>query len=216
MRRLTVYLARRTKAGEAALSIAEVVARYGEAVAAQRASVWDDMSAAERAFVEARIAALVQTGAPEDLAKAAALFGPMTLALDIADLARDNRWSAAAAARLFRVLGAQIGLDDLRAAASHLSLDQHWDRLVLRRTQTELLEDQCRLAHAAAKALDAPGKEAAADWAEEGVRGWLETVGAPAQNLCAVVAELEAQGGWSFAKILLAAAEVRELAERVK
>jgi hypothetical protein len=34
--------------------------------------------------------------------------------------------------------------------------------------------------------------------------------------LCAVVAELEAQGGWSFAKILLAAAEVRELAERVK
>jgi hypothetical protein len=29
------------------------------------------------------------------------------------------------------------------------------------------------------------------------------------------MADLEAQGGWSFAKIVLAAAEVRELAERV-
>ena len=214
LRRLTVHLARHAgfdRSG-APPTIKDIVKAYRDAVEEQRGMLWDDLSEADRARAEARRDGFIAAGAPEDLARDAALLQPLSAALDIADLARKHSWNVSSAAHLYRAVGAAFGLDTLRAAAAGLTLDQHWDRLVVRRAAEDLYEDQRALAAAAAAAIGAPPAEASPRWGVEAARTWIEGLGAPAQTARAAFSELEAQGSWTFAKVMLAAAEIHSLA----
>jgi len=74
LRRLTTYLAR--NAGfdtETPPSVLAVVARYRDAVAEQRKTIWSDLSEVERTRVASDQNALMELGAPEALAQDAAL-----------------------------------------------------------------------------------------------------------------------------------------------
>jgi len=212
LRRLTTYLAR--NAGfdtEAPPSVLDVVAHYKDAVAAQRANVWNEISEIERVHVGAKQAALIEAGAPEELARDAALLTPMTTALDVADLARKSEWPVQQAARLHCVIGAELGLDVLRDAASSLTLEQHWDRLVVRRAAEEFAQVQVRLAEAAAAAIGKPPGNADADWISGAARSWIAALGQPGQRARSAFAELNAQGQWTFAKLMLIQAEMNAL-----
>ena len=211
--RMTVYLSRhRGFGGAGAPGILSVVKDYCEPIAKQRATLIQTLGEAEKARVEGRRAAFADAGAPAGLAQEAALLKPLAAALDIADLAKAQNFELAAAALLYRAIGVQFGLDALREAAASLKLSQHWDRLVVRRAGEDLYEDQRRLAEAATIAIGAPPKLAGADWADNAVRSWIAQIGAPAQRARGAFAELDAQGPWSFAKLMLAAAELNALA----
>ncbi|MES1156631.1 MAG: NAD-glutamate dehydrogenase [Alphaproteobacteria bacterium] len=218
LRRLTVHLARHAgfNRTDAPPTIDHIVETYSEAVDEQRAVLWNDLSDADRTRAEARRDAFIASGAPEDIARDAALLQPLSAALDIADLARAQSWKVPAAAHLYRAVGAAFGLDTLRAAATGLALDQHWDRLVVRRAAEDLYEDQRALASAAAASIGAPPADATAQWGAEAARAWIEGLGAPAQTARAAFSELEAQGPWTFAKVMLAAAEVHGLASALR
>ncbi|MES1200930.1 MAG: NAD-glutamate dehydrogenase domain-containing protein, partial [Pseudomonadota bacterium] len=217
-RRLCVHLTRHAgfERAQNRPTIDAVVASYRSAVSEQRGALWDDLSAADRARADARRQSLVALGAPEDLAGEVALLAPLSAALDIADLARSQTWIVAPAAHLYRAVGAAFGLDALRGAAQGLALDQHWDRLVVRRAAQDLYEDQRVLAAAAANAIGAPPADASAKWAADATRDWIAGIGAPAQTARAAFAELEAQGAWTFAKVMLAAAEIHGLANALR
>jgi len=212
LRRLTTYLARSAGFdGPNPPTILDVVARYKDAVAAQRENVWKDSSEVERERVNARQAALVELGAPEDLAHDAALLTPFTTALDVADLARQSHWPIHPAARLHCIVGAEFGLDALRDAANAMTLEQHWDRLVVRRAGEEFAQMQLKLAEAAAEKIGAPPKSASPEWLGEQTRAWIVTLGQPAQRARSAFAELNEQGPWTFAKLMLISAELNAL-----
>ncbi|MDX2275187.1 MAG: NAD-glutamate dehydrogenase [Hyphomonadaceae bacterium] len=216
LRRATTYLVR--NAGfdrDKPPSILDVVALYRGSVAEQRARAWEELSAIERERVAIREKALLEMGAPQDLARDGAMLAPLTTTLEVADLARNTSWPVPAAAALHCVLGAEFGLDALRDAATNMKLEQHWDRLVVRRAAVDFGDIQLNLAQAAAKALGAP-KDASAAAIEQSAKAWIAGLGQPAMRARAAFAELNAQGGWTFAKLMLVQAELGALASAVR
>jgi glutamate dehydrogenase len=204
LHRATIYLIRR---GRARAAIGPVIAHYKPAVEAQRADIWESITAQERARAEARAERFIAEGAPEDLARDTAMLAAFTPALDVSDMAERVQWPVPAASRLFRAVSARFGLDRLRGAALAFELPQHWDRLALRRTLEELFEDQRLLAEAVARHAGAPGGDPA-----QAVENWIAANAERAAMLGGAMADLEATGAWTFAKTILAAAEVRALA----
>jgi glutamate dehydrogenase len=217
LRRSVTYLARNAGfENENPPTILDVVERYFEPVREQRATIRNDLSVIERERVDLRRASLLELGAPEALAEEAALLSPLTLSLDVADMARDTNWPVAAASTLHCVLGAELGLDALRDAATNMKLEQHWDRLVVRRAAGDFGEAQLKLAEAAARAIGQPPGNADTAWAAEATQKWLGTLGQPAQRARSAFAELSAQGPWTFAKLMLISAEVNGLVAAVR
>ncbi len=218
LRRATLYLARNGgfDRGDGAPGILDVVALYRQPIEAQRATMLDDLSVIERERVDVRHKALLNLGAPDDLAREAALLSPATLSLDVADLARRTRWPIEAASPLHCAIGAEFGLDALRDAANLMRLDQHWDRLVVRRAAGDFGDMQLKLAEAAARAIGAAPAHADIAWAADATRAWIATLGQPAQRVRAAYHELSEQGQWTFAKLMLIAAEFNVLAAAVR
>jgi len=217
LRRAINYLAR--NAGfdrDAPPSVDDVVALYKPSVDAQRADLWGDLSEVERARATARQQAFVDLGAQEDLAREGALLSPLTGALDVADLARTSKWPVHPASLLHCMVGAEFGLDALRDSAGSLTLEQHWDRLVVRRAAEGFGEIQLRLAEAAAKAIGTPPKDADAAWIANAVKEWVTAIGPQALREKASFAELAEQGPWTFAKLMLMSAEANALAAAVR
>jgi glutamate dehydrogenase len=160
--------------------------------------------------------ALIELGAPENLAEEAALLSPLTLSLDVADLARRTQWPINAASIIHCVIGADFGLDALRDVATNMKLEQHWDRLVIRRAAQDFGDMQLRLAEAASKANGAPPKDADYEWANKVVTAWIASLGKPAERVRSAYAELAAQGQWTFAKLMLISAEFNVLASAIR
>jgi glutamate dehydrogenase len=204
--RATVYLVRRPD--QEGRTIADALAAYLPAIDSQRAEVWDVMTEQERGRATSRMEAYVRDGAPADLARDVAALSPLVAALDVADLAEQCGWSVAAASRVFRQVGAMFGFDRLRGAAHQFVLDQHWDRLALRRTLEELYEDQRLLSASVIRHVGASPPQLDASAA---VAAWGEARGERVATALATVRELEAAGPWTFAKAILAAAEMRGL-----
>jgi glutamate dehydrogenase len=217
LRRSTTYLARHAGfESENPPTILDVVERYLEPVREQRATIMDDLSAIERERVDQRRADLIGLGAPEDVAQDAALLSPITLSLDVADLARRASWPVQTASTLHCVIGAELGLDALRDVATNMKLEQHWDRLVVRRAAGDFGEAQLKLAEAAARAIGQPPNSADAAWATDAAKTWLASLGQPASRARSAFAELSSQGQWTFAKLMLIAAEFNGLVAAVR
>jgi glutamate dehydrogenase len=217
LRRLTNYLARNAGFDRAdPPSILDVVKLYAGPVAEQRKQLWEELSELERTRVDSRAAAFVDLGAPPELARDIAMLPPATQALDVADLARSSKWPVHGAALLHCVIGAEFGVDALRDAAGSLTLEQHWDRLVVRRAAEDFAEAQLRLAEAAAAAIGSPPKDADGHWITDKTRAWIVELGQPAQRVRSAFTELNGQGPWTFAKLMLIAAEVNALLGAVR
>jgi glutamate dehydrogenase len=206
LRRATVALSRRLTL-EPTLSVGALVERYGKSLAAQRASLWSSLTATERTEADEQAAALMAQGAPDDLARDVAALVPLTAAFDIADLASARKLAPDAAANIYRAVGAAFSLDQLRAGGHSLRLTQHWERLALRRLLAEINEDQRALAIAAA---GSKGKDAS-----EIVQTWIASLNGGAAAATEEIGAMREAGGWTFAKIVLAAAALRALAMRL-
>ncbi len=213
LKRITAYLARH--GGFGARTIADAVAFYQPAVDAQRDISWASLSTLERRRAEARRGAFVEAGAPSDLAAMVAVLAPLTAALDVADVAARKSWPAHSAAFVYRAVGAAFDLDRLIAAAGGLTLDAHWDRLALRRAVEDLYVCQSALSEAALAQIAAPPAAPSAVWATQAVEEWVEHLGARAAPAQRALTELEQQGAWTFAKLMIAAAEMNGLASAV-
>ncbi|MBL8558584.1 MAG: NAD-glutamate dehydrogenase [Hyphomonadaceae bacterium] len=205
--RASIYLLRRSRSGD----LGAAIAAYQSAVDAQRAVIWDQMTEQERQRADARAERFAQDGAPADLARDAAALPPLVAALDVADIAERTAWPVPAAATVFRQVGAAFGIDRLRGAAMNFTLEQHWDRLALRRTLEELYEDQRMLAEAVIRHAGAAPKAEDSAAPAVAVRAWMSVNDARVSSVLATIGELEATGAWTFAKTILAATEIRGL-----
>jgi glutamate dehydrogenase len=211
LRGATFWLARR--AGREGLDVAELTARYVPGFRSLHGLMPAILSPAERKGVEEREAQLKAAGAPVDQARAAAVLGPLTNAADLVDLAEASSWPIANVARLYYAVDAAFAFDRVRAAAGAFRAGDIFERTALRRLIEDLLAEQAQLARAI---MAFAGSAQAGDddvSARDAVRAWAALRRDLATAAARTVEEIETGGGgWTFAKLTIANAALRELA----
>ncbi len=211
LRGATFWLARR--AGREGLDIAQLNARYGPGFRKLHSLLPGILSSAEAAAVDQQINRLTAAGAPRAQAEAAGVLGPLTNAADLVDLAEASSWPLPNVARLYYAVGAAFAFDRLRAAAGEFRAGDIFERTALRRLIEDLLAEQAQLTRAimAFAGGDQAGDEA--EHAHDAVASWSALRPEQARAATRTVEEIEAGGGdWTFAKLTIANAALRELA----
>ena len=204
------WLARRAARDKA--SVKTLVDRYRDGLRQLRTFALEVSSPVERDAIEARARSLVEAGAPEELALAAAVLQAISTAADLVDLAEGADWPLRSVAGLYHAVGEAFGFDRLRAAAAGYAVGDSFERTALRRLIEELLAEQASLARAViaktqAKAAGDP------DGARAAVKAWSASRADQVETVRRTLAEIEAASGpWTFAKLTIANAALRELA----
>jgi glutamate dehydrogenase len=209
LRRQTFWLARRVRG---AASVSALIEAYRPAADALRAEGLSLLSDFEKAQTLKRAERFVAAGAPADLAQAVAILRPLTATSDVADLSRRVNWPIQAAARLYHQIGAAFDFDRLRGAAGSLVSSDHYERLAVRRLIEDFLKEQAALTEAVARAAS-PGAGQSDQAAQTAIREWMGSRAAIVEATRRTVDEIESAGsGWSFAKLTIANAALRDLA----
>jgi glutamate dehydrogenase len=139
----------------------------------------------------------------------------MTAASDIADLAKSARREVTTVARIYHQTGSYFRFDRLRAAAGSFGKGDHFERLAVRRLIEDMLSEQCALARAVTSAAS-PQAGDTAESAREAVEQWASSRADLVRRSLRSVDEVEQSGGgWSFAKLTIANAALRELVASV-
>jgi glutamate dehydrogenase len=171
------------------------------------------LSPIEQASVEARVRQLTEAGAPLDKARAVAVLQPMTIAGDLVDLAEVSSWPLANVARLYHAVGESFGFDRVRQAAGAYSVGDTFERMALRRLIEDLLTQQGDLTRTIM--AFSGGAQAGEDaiHAHDAASAWTSLRREKADLARRTIDEIEASGGpWTFAKLTIANAALRELA----
>jgi glutamate dehydrogenase len=211
LRGATFWLARR--ASRDTLDVAALIARYGAGFRSLHRLMPGVLSPVEQASVAARTAQLVEAGAPPDEAQAVAILLSLTIAADLVDLAEASSWPLPNVARLYHAVGAAFAFDRLRAAAAGYRVGDTFERTALRRLIEDLLAEQAQLARAIMDFAEGPKAAADPQKARDAVSAWTAQRTELAGVACRTVDEIEAAGGaWTFAKLTIANAALRELA----
>ncbi len=209
LRRQTAWLARRAKKGMSVQALIDLYRPVADAIQAEGAGV---LSRFEQAQLDKRVRRFADLGAPEDLARSISIMRPLVAAADIGDLAQEAQWPVPAMARLYHQVGAAFDFDRLRAAAGSIPSADHFDRLAVRRLIEDLMNEQATLTRAVAKASD-PSVGVSEDAAEAAVDAWIGSKQELVESVRASVDEIEQSGsGWTFAKLTIANATIRDLA----
>ncbi|CAN7158045.1 NAD-glutamate dehydrogenase [Phenylobacterium sp. LjRoot219] len=210
LRGATFWLARR--AARANADVETLVNRYAEGFRSLRSLGPEVATPVERNTLDALARRLVEAGAPEDLARTAAVLQAISTAPDLIDLAEAGGWPLRNAAWLYAAVGEAFAFDRLRAAAAGYAVGDSFERTALRRLIEELLVEQATLTRAVMATAEprrttdpAAARAAVAAWSAP--RG--DQVAAAARTLQAIEA---AAGPWTFAKLTIANAALRELA----
>jgi glutamate dehydrogenase len=210
LRRQTFWLARGV--GRTDATVQGLIEAYRAPADALQGLGAEPLSDFETAEVERRSKRFVKLGAPEGLAHEVAVLRPLTATTDIADLARSTGRPVESVARIYHQTGAAFGFDRLRAAASAVARGDHFERLAVRRLIEDMLAEQSALTTAVTAQAPADAGESN-EAALAAVEAWIAGREAQARRALKNVEEVEASGGgWSFAKLTIANAALRELA----
>jgi glutamate dehydrogenase len=206
LRAQTYWLASRSPRGQP-VRIGPLVEAYQPCADALKAGGEDLLSPFEQQRAGARRQAFVDAGAPEEMAAAVAALRSLTATIEVADLARELGWPIQAAARQFHAAGAAFGFDRLKAAAAVLHRGDAFEQMAVRRLIAELIGDQ----RALARAIGGDPPKDRAD-AEAAVAAWIKGHPTESDQALDTMEAVESAGdGWTFARLTIAAAALRDL-----
>jgi glutamate dehydrogenase len=207
----TFWLARR--AARSRGGVEALVERYGRAFRALQEIAAEVASPVERGAIEARARKLAEAGAPVDLALDASILQSLGADADLVDLAAASGWPLRGAAQVYHAVGEAFGFDRLRMAAAGYAVGDSFERTALRRLIEELLAEQAALARAVMETSGRPRAAAEAAGAHAAVDAWVAPRKDQVAAACRTLSDIEAAGGpWTFAKLTIANAALRELA----
>ena len=200
---------RRTGAHRAHSPVRQLIDAYRPAMASLLGDGAAILSPVQRQAADARAKGFEGAGAPADLAAKVAALRPLITGADIGDLASVCDRPVTAVARVYHQVGAAFGFDAIRDAAGELHAGDDFDRLALRRLVEDTYQEQSALTRAMLK--DARQVRTAED-AQTLVADWTQTHAGPAAAARATLQQVEAAGdGWTFAKLTIINAALREL-----
>ena len=120
-------------------------------------------------------------------------------------------------ARLYHAGGEAFGFDRVREAAGVYAVGDQFERTALRRLIEELLTQQAELTRGLMAFAGSAQAGESAEAARDAVVSWAALRREKAQVARNTIDEIEAAGGgWTFAKLTIANAALRELAEAVR
>ncbi|HEY2482508.1 MAG TPA: NAD-glutamate dehydrogenase [Caulobacteraceae bacterium] len=214
LRGQTYWLARRAGRETDPERVQALVAAYRPAVDTLKDMVPAVLSAFEQKAAVRRAAAWIKAGAPKEVAHSVALMRPLTMAAPLADLAKTKAWPLRPAAQVYHKVGGAFGFDKLRTAAvSRAAGGDTYERLAVRRLIEDMLSEQASLAGAVMDVGGPPSEGDKADRAQQAVTAWTSDRAEAVRATRRTVDEVErAPGGWTFAKLTIANAALRELA----
>jgi len=211
LRGQSYWFARRTLKG--GLDVQGLIDRYQPAVDALRDLIPAVLSPFERKAAVRRSAGWIKLGAPKGLAHSFGLMRPLTYAADLGDLASDARWPLAPAAYVYHRVGGHFGFDRLREAAAERSTGDIYERMATRRLIEDILAEQSALSAAVMAFAGQPAEGEDPAHAIGAVASWSGARVKAVRSARETLAEIEASpGGWTFAKLTIANAALRELA----
>jgi glutamate dehydrogenase len=211
LRGATFWLARR--AARDKLEVDALVRVYGPSFQSLLKLMPGILSPIEQGAVEGRIRQLVEAGAPPEKAKAVAVLQPMTIAGDLVDLADASSWPLANVARLYHAVGEAFGFDRVRRAAGAYAVGDNFERMALRRLIEDLLTQQADLTRTVMAFAGGPQAGEDAEQARDAAHSWTALRHDKVEVARRTVDDIEASGGaWTFAKLTIANAALRELA----
>ena len=147
---------------------------------------------------------------PADLARDWGLLRRLSVAPEIAHLAKSSGYALGTVAKLYFGVGGLLGLDRLRLLASRITPSEHWDRLAIRRLVDDLFAAQRMLAQSLLKGM---AKDARPPDAAKALIGWSEKNESALERTRAFLTALESSGELSIAKLTLANSQVHKLAD---
>ncbi|HEY5289288.1 MAG TPA: NAD-glutamate dehydrogenase, partial [Caulobacteraceae bacterium] len=211
LRGQTYWLARR--AGKEP-RVQTLISAYRPAVDVLKEMVPAVLSPFEQKAAVRRAAGWVKAGAPKSVAHSVALMRPLTQAASLSDLARSQGWPLPPTAQVYHKVGGAFGFDRLRAAATSRSVgDDPYERLAVRRLIEDMVTEQASLTGVIMDAWGAPADGDKTDRAGHAVTTWSSDRAEAVRAVRRSIEEVErAPGGWSFAKLTIANAALRELA----
>ncbi|MEM7584113.1 MAG: NAD-glutamate dehydrogenase domain-containing protein [Acidobacteriota bacterium] len=150
------------------LDIRVQIERYADPIREVVEGLESLLSEADRKLVAERAAASVEEGAPEDLANHIARLPLLAPGCDIARIARDTGQGVPEVGGVYFTVGARLGFDWLRRAASHLPSESAWDKLAITAIIDDLYGHQSDLTR---RIIETAGDEADASaidrWSED-------------------------------------------------
>jgi glutamate dehydrogenase len=211
LRGATFWFARR--AAQERLSVGDLVKRYGQGLKTLKDLSPEILSAESRGAIETRTAALVEEGAPADLARETSILLALTTAADLVDLAAASSWPLANVARLYHRAGEAFGFDRLRNAAGRYTAGDHFERQAVRRLIEDLLAVQTEVTRALMAFSASPEAGETGATAEAATSSWAALRRDVVATARRTLEEIEASPGpWTFAKLTIATAALRQLA----
>ncbi|MDB5496353.1 MAG: NAD-glutamate dehydrogenase [Phenylobacterium sp.] len=211
LRGATFWLSRR--AVRENLDVDALVGRYGADFKALRRLMPGILSPIEQASVQGHVGQLVQAGAPEDMARAVAVLPPLTTSGDLVDIAEASSWPLSNVARVYHTAGAAFGFDRVRQAASAYSVGDNFERMALRRLIEDLLSQQAELTRTLMAFAGGAQCGDDAEHANDAAVSWAALHHDKATVARRTIEDIQASGGpWTFAKLTIANAALRELA----
>ena len=191
-----------------------VVDQYKDPIQALKAALPSILPADEARALKDRADRWMAQGAPEKLAKQAALMPALEFAFDIVNLSRATGWSAEAIAAVFFAAGRRFSIEPARNAARAAVPEGHYDRLAGDRLCDELSLRQGDLAIAIARYSKKEPSKGEKNWLEAMIEGWFERHADAAQRYERFANDLDISAGMSLGKLSLMNQKLSELIER--
>ncbi|GAB4517043.1 MAG: NAD-glutamate dehydrogenase [Amphiplicatus sp.] len=194
-----------------------LIDQYGAPIAAFKAALPSILPPGAAKALEARAAQWLREGAPEELAREAALMPALERAFDVVNLARETGWSSEAAGAIYFAVGHRFSLDFARDQVRNYPPSDHFDRLAARRLVEDLSARQGTLAASIIAFAKTDPKKPTPEWLEDVLARWRKTSEGAIENYERFVTELELGGGvTSVGKLSLLTKKLGDLAERMR
>jgi glutamate dehydrogenase len=197
----TWFLRSRRLAEDMAATIAHFTSRV-EALSVRLPQLLD---AADRARVDAAVAAYTAQGVPEQLAQRVVTLDTLYSTLDIVEVAGTTKRPVELVAEVYFDLSARLGLPWLRERIAALPATAHWQMLA----RGAMHDDLSGLQRTITAAVLAGGERADA---AELISGWREGNGRAIDRAQQLLSELHATGSTDAAMLSVALRELRNLA----
>jgi glutamate dehydrogenase len=206
----TFWLARRAARG--AQGVSALIGAYGPGAATLKKLIPDILSPVERGRLEAQVKRLTDAGAPEALARQIANLQPLTIAVDLVDLADASSWDLTNVTRLYQQVGQVFAFDRLRAAAGAFTAGDAFERTAVRRLVEDLLAEQAAVTREVMGFCGNVEAGESVEAAHAAITSWASLRHEAVEAARKAVEEIEAAGGpWTFAKLTIANAALRAL-----
>jgi glutamate dehydrogenase len=188
------------------LPIDEVLALFRPSVAALRARLPAQLSEGDRAAWEAYVARLVTQGVPAELAEQLAALDSLYAALDVTEVALEQKQDPAAIAAIYFALVGELELRWFSEKITQLPTDTPWQALARNALRDDLSSQQRALATAVAK-LAPDSKDPRAM-----LEAWKERYAPALVRLKSMTEELKRAGPLDLAVLSVLLRELRSLA----